>query len=183
MHTVYFVSNAELTRVKIGKATRTASRVGALRHSAPDVLLLVGEIDGYTHVERWFHTRFAQDRLHGEWFFVSPKLAHAIRAIQQDGRGASATICPEALAKDSLPIDAKGGRLTLDIVEECRGRLEHGETFTSIARRFPRIGAFDLGRAAFGVTWRHLQPPTLRSNAQRMTKRLFAKRQYATLAK
>lgn len=153
---VYFVASFDLTRVKIGKTTDLRIRTRDLQCMSPDPVLLVAEIDGYTHVERWLHERFEAERLHGEWFFVSDAIASLILAIQSSGRSFVSELCPDALAKDEITVAVDYAHLTLDMVQEARGRFEHGEAFASIIKRFPTVRQLDLGRAIYGVTWKQL---------------------------
>jgi hypothetical protein len=160
VRTVYFLSNSDLSRVKIGKATRTSTRVRAVQAGSAEQLLLVAEVDGYTHVERWFHDRFATRRIHNEWFVVDDELGKTIAEIQRAGRGASRHLCPDAFAKDLPPQINAHTKLTPEIVEEARCRYDRGESITALIHRFSAIKPLDLSRAVFGLTWQQLAPTT-----------------------
>lgn len=74
---VYFMYSCG--RVKIGVSVGLRDRHSNLKKSGafPPILLLV--IDGTEKDERKLHQRFAEDRLHGEWFSLSRKLKTYIR--------------------------------------------------------------------------------------------------------
>jgi len=80
---VYFVQAESLGRIKIGTSSNVAVRFGTLRTSSPDKLNLLGVIPGDCTVERALHKRFADERLHGEWFTPSERLVSYIQGALQ----------------------------------------------------------------------------------------------------
>jgi len=72
----YFLLNRETRRVKIGRTQNIQERISALETAAGTRLALLGVLDGDQEVE--WHVRFAPDRVFGEWFNVSPRLALAM---------------------------------------------------------------------------------------------------------
>lgn len=70
---IYFIGCAETYRLKIGfTAGRTHARLRALQTGSPTRLVMLGCIPGTLQSEQKRHAQFAADRLHGEWFRVSP---------------------------------------------------------------------------------------------------------------
>jgi hypothetical protein len=74
---VYFMYSGG--RIKIGFSTGLRGRHNGLKKAGPfpPVVLLI--MEGGEEVERPLHQRFAEDRLHGEWFNLSPKLRNFLR--------------------------------------------------------------------------------------------------------
>lgn len=70
---VYFIQAAESGRVKIGIAANPVRRLAELQTGSPEPLRILGVIPGGARLESQLHARFADDRLHGEWF--RPSLA------------------------------------------------------------------------------------------------------------
>lgn len=64
---VYFL-RAPGHAVKIGFTTNLSERVRTIQHSCPCRLILVGCLHGDLDLERLMKQRFAEHRLHGEWF-------------------------------------------------------------------------------------------------------------------
>lgn len=157
-HSVYFIASLDLTRVKIGKARDLRVRVRDLQAGSPYPLLLVAEIEGYTNVERWFHSQHVACRAHGEWFAVDERLAKTILSIQSAGRSASYELCPAQLELDRASIPTSKQKEPRKIVEndviEMRGRYEHGESIQSIHRRYPPFSLREIGRAIIGLSWK-----------------------------
>jgi len=66
---VYFIQAGENGPVKIGVAKNPAERLAQLQTVSPDVLRLLGTIQGVgRYGERTLHERFRYARVHGEWF-------------------------------------------------------------------------------------------------------------------
>lgn len=74
---VYFMYSAN--RIKIGFSTGLRGRHNGLKKAGafPPVVLMIRA--GGEKLEREYHKRFAEDRLHGEWFSLSPKLRSFLR--------------------------------------------------------------------------------------------------------
>lgn len=65
---VYAVEAVESGRVKIGIAEDPAKRLQGHQVSSPERLRLLKVVPGDRKLERELHRRFADSRLHGEWF-------------------------------------------------------------------------------------------------------------------
>lgn len=83
MASIYFVQAARLRLVKIGLALNPVERVCELQVGSPDLLNLLGSIRcedqrAAAAYERELHRRFAEDRLHGEWFSPSEAIMEFI---------------------------------------------------------------------------------------------------------
>lgn len=73
---VYVFRAGDTNRYKIGRATNVEARKKQLQTGCPDLLELVGIIEGdAVRIESEFHKRFAEQRISGEWFeFDDPSL-------------------------------------------------------------------------------------------------------------
>lgn len=66
---VYFLHVPALGIIKIGTSVRVEARIGAVwPNKMPCESLLLGEINGGRSLERIIHDKFAEHRMHGEWF-------------------------------------------------------------------------------------------------------------------
>lgn len=66
---IYVIQGEITRRVKIGSSDCIPQRIYAMQSASPDRFLLVYVLEGQTYrEERELHARFAQYRLHGEWF-------------------------------------------------------------------------------------------------------------------
>ena len=74
---IYFVTT-DHQFVKIGFATSIAVRMRTLQTGSPRPLHLLLSIGGSFEDERALHRRFAEHRVQGEWFRLSPALAEFI---------------------------------------------------------------------------------------------------------
>lgn len=82
---VYFIEAVGLNRVKIGIANDPRKRLATLQVGSPVELRLLSvlKVDLAPEWERDFHKRFAQHRLHGEWFELAPGVAAAANGGMQ----------------------------------------------------------------------------------------------------
>lgn len=73
---IYFIQETGLfrNRVKIGLTDNLKKRLGQLRSGSPSTLRLLLVLPGDTQEEAYYHERFAQYRIHGEWFKYGLKL-------------------------------------------------------------------------------------------------------------
>src|SRR5262245_31102393 len=92
---VYFVEAIGAKRIKIGWTTRPPHwRLNDLTTSSPFPLELLKIIYGDYSTEQWWHQKFGDLRVHGEWFKARPSLRHAIAIapaaiiVDDDGREA-----------------------------------------------------------------------------------------------
>ncbi len=86
---VYFFKSGNY--LKIGKAIDVAARREQLQAMNPEPLLLVLAVQGGILLETALHNRFADRKLHGEWFSIDDdlmrflwELAQALRWVQLD---------------------------------------------------------------------------------------------------
>ena len=70
---VYFIRNGHGS-VKIGVTAKPESRAYALMQGSDTPLELVRTVEGGRRSEAWFHERFSEHRLHGEWFKFVPEM-------------------------------------------------------------------------------------------------------------
>lgn len=68
---LYFISDRDRTRVKIGQTRSLVTRMIALQTANPYPLNLEGVVSRTHYSEREVHLLFSTDRLHAEWFEFS----------------------------------------------------------------------------------------------------------------
>jgi DNA-binding CsgD family transcriptional regulator len=73
---VYFIRNGH-GNVKIGVTARPESRIYSLAQASDTPLELVRTVDGGRRAEAWFHDRFSEYRIYGEWFRFVPEMMTA----------------------------------------------------------------------------------------------------------
>jgi hypothetical protein len=78
---VYFVQ-AETGQIKIGLARDVEKRVAQLRTGSPVQITLLAVTDGGQPREFTYHQRFAEHRLHGEWFRPNPDILAEIERLR-----------------------------------------------------------------------------------------------------
>jgi hypothetical protein len=78
---VYFVQ-ATSGAIKIGLATDVKRRLATLQTSHPEKLSLLATRLGGRVRERAYHAKFAEHRLHGEWFAPHPDILAEIERLQ-----------------------------------------------------------------------------------------------------
>lgn len=81
---VYFIEARELLRVKIGVARDPRARLAQLQTASGARLSLLGRVRGGRAFEAALHQRFAELRIHGEWFHLTDGLRRAIARIVAD---------------------------------------------------------------------------------------------------
>jgi hypothetical protein len=79
---VYFVQGEGGGPIKIGSATNIQQRLRDLQIGSPVLLTLLHGVQGDYDLEYALHERFANDRLHGEWFTPSPELLAYIEGLK-----------------------------------------------------------------------------------------------------
>lgn len=77
---IYFIQGKDGGPVKIGVANDPKKRLADLQRTSPVDLVIIGARPGDTFVERELHERFADFRLHGEWFEASPVILAEVTA-------------------------------------------------------------------------------------------------------
>jgi hypothetical protein len=78
---IYFITAREIGRVKIGLSDEPRGRFIKMRSDSPTALALERLCEGDTTAERELHVRFAEHRLHGEWFALSPEIEAHMAAL------------------------------------------------------------------------------------------------------
>ncbi len=76
---VYFVAAETFGQVKIGFSRNLSRRIRALQTSIGCPLRLLGAINGSIVDEHYWHSLFANNRVHGEWFVYDDAMRAAIR--------------------------------------------------------------------------------------------------------
>ena len=101
---IYFLATVPRYAIKIGRTNGPASR--RTRHvgtASPFRTRLVGRLQvarsKAAEIERWLHTRFAADRLNGEWFKTSRQLLAFVHHLSGQGERVSrnGSLSPEQL--------------------------------------------------------------------------------------
>jgi hypothetical protein len=90
---LYFIG-AEEGPVKIGYARDLWARFRGIQNSCPIELKVLAACVGGRMMEREYHRRFAEHRLHGEWFERVPALAEEIDLINRTQIFAHLTATP-----------------------------------------------------------------------------------------
>lgn len=84
---VYFIYSAG--RVKIGRAVDVAARVSQIANGSPFRPALIYSIGGPRALEAELHARFAEDRVHREWFRLSDHLRRYLNGrLDEQGKAA-----------------------------------------------------------------------------------------------
>jgi hypothetical protein len=91
---VYFVQASHAKAIKIGFSTRVEDRIKGLRTGTHARLKPLGHVPGNREDERALHTRFAKDRIRGEWFRATPGLLAFIREVLNRGALPVAEVAP-----------------------------------------------------------------------------------------
>ena len=77
---VYFVKNTK-GLIKIGSTMTVMDRIKQLETGASEPLTLIAHLDGSTKRESELHRRFAEYRVHGEWFSPGSSLVSYIQSL------------------------------------------------------------------------------------------------------
>lgn len=86
--TVYFVSPIEKPdQVKIGQTDELEIRLGVIGGSFDEGIELLAQCDGGKEVESIFHQLFVSERIEGEWFAKSERLAALIDTFRDNVSG------------------------------------------------------------------------------------------------
>ena len=85
---LYFIKS-ESGHMKIGRSTNAKERLSALQIGNPHQLKLVLELPKLGFLERDLHRLFDEDRVHGEWFTITPKMNKAIAALRSKAKRGS----------------------------------------------------------------------------------------------
>jgi hypothetical protein len=88
---LYFIQSGTGGPIKIGYTKQLATRLKAIHRINAGSIRFLGAISGTRTDEKRFHQKYAPDRLHGEWFRLSPDLL-----LFLCGAGMKPTIAVEA---------------------------------------------------------------------------------------
>ncbi|MDF0490028.1 GIY-YIG nuclease family protein [Sphingomonas sp. H39-1-10] len=80
---IYFIGGDE-GPIKIGYSGKLFQRLRALKNSSPVPVRLLAATPGSRAAERRYHERFAEYRLHGEWFDRVPDILKEIARISKE---------------------------------------------------------------------------------------------------
>lgn len=69
--------------VKIGRAGDVAARMAGIQTNNPQIVDCVCTLTGRGHEEKHWHAMFADQRIRGEWYEWTPKVAEAIEAARR----------------------------------------------------------------------------------------------------
>ncbi len=86
--TCYFIGG-ETGPVKIGFTDNLERRLKALQAASPVMLSVLATTGGGIFAELAYHERFADDRLHGEWFNRSPSILAEIDILNHTQGGSA----------------------------------------------------------------------------------------------
>jgi hypothetical protein len=116
---VYFLRGGDL--VKIGTSNNPRRRIDEIKTGSAVELSLLQVIDGGRDVERGLHTRFADQRSHGEWFFFRDDLRAFIEGLEGE------KAAPAFTRADVSKSFADGVNHALgELWHRCTGRVNHG---------------------------------------------------------
>lgn len=79
----YFIGHAE-HGIKIGVSLQPIERLAILQTGSPVPLRILACIEGGMDLEKGYHTRFREHRLHGEWFSPHPEILAEIDRINSE---------------------------------------------------------------------------------------------------
>lgn len=65
---IYFIQGEDGGPIKIGVANDPEKRLGELQRTSPTKLRIIGRRGGDVFAEKQLHAKYAEYRLHGEWF-------------------------------------------------------------------------------------------------------------------
>lgn len=80
---VYFIEALGLNVCKIGKANSIAKRMKDLQPASGARLILLAYLHAPAAEERRLHVKFKDERSHGEWFNISPRLRRFINKTRK----------------------------------------------------------------------------------------------------
>lgn len=101
---VYFFGT--LGRIKIGISRNVEQRFREIEKHTAHPLILIGYIDGSSHIERSIHAHLSSHRLKGEWFADVPEVRDCMTKILHEGFEASGIpLLPRAEPAPFVPID------------------------------------------------------------------------------
>lgn len=120
MTSVVYFAQAASGAVKIGWTADLPRRTKNIQCGSHEPIDIVTSLHGDASLEAHFHQRFAEDRIHGEWFRASPELLDLIRRIKAGLYQAPCGFQPETPSKQGLDLKL-AGRQTLGEARELIG--------------------------------------------------------------
>ncbi len=80
---IYFIQAGDDGLIKIGSSTNVNQRLNALQSASPEKLRLLVSINDNkdNSLEKQLHSKFAKDRIRGEWFNPSTELMYIIDSL------------------------------------------------------------------------------------------------------
>jgi hypothetical protein len=83
---VYFITARDVGMVKIGCAYDPLSRLRDIQVCCPVELKIEAVMKGFYQEEREFHARFAEHRVRGEWFRITPDIESIMAELDHASR-------------------------------------------------------------------------------------------------
>jgi hypothetical protein len=77
---IYFIGGHR-GPIKIGLSSAPLERLASMQICSPVELFLWAKVEGTFALEDEYHARFAEHRLHGEWFVRTPELRAEIKRL------------------------------------------------------------------------------------------------------
>lgn len=120
---VYFIRSGLDGPIKIGRSRRPYARLDDLQATSAERLDLLLILDGGAALERDLHARFAEHRLHGEWFEPAPTLLRYLRdkAVKSNSGSSRKRRLPVVLSQDEVRrlLDAPNVRYPTGLRNRC----------------------------------------------------------------
>lgn len=124
---VYFFEAEGLGRVKIGRSRNHWTRQAQLAPGSPAPLRLLGTIPGGCHRETELHHRFAEHRVHGEWFALTDDLRSEIEKMIRDHEESARAQTPPEDPRRAFPISPWSIDLARDLQDMLLGSPANDE--------------------------------------------------------
>ncbi|MFJ6775736.1 GIY-YIG nuclease family protein [Kitasatospora sp. NPDC091257] len=118
---VYVVGSPVARPVKIGRSVDPPSRLASLQAGSPVELRLLATFPGGPRLEKYLHVRFADQRVHGEWFDFRGEdpLALITRAVE--------TYEPDSSQPDRARLPRSASEISEAVLELYKAREPDGE--------------------------------------------------------
>lgn len=141
MKTVYFLRPVDADGpIKIGCSVRPARRIRDLEIWSPVKLEMIASAPGENFHENALHHRFAEFRLHGEWFEACPELTALVERVRETGE----------LPPIEIPTSRKEWKKYNEVCKSkplerrnAKGRMDKWQITTMVRRAERRAFAWD----------------------------------------
>lgn len=131
---IYFVQSSNGGPIKIGYTSKNAlQRVQALQVAHPEKLTLLGCIVGEVPDERALHKKFAEYRLHGEWFAANDAILSHLAAAEPTDPVAPEPPLPPPVVELPPSVIAHRVRRPRPVVQDVATQLLRQLTRKSVA--------------------------------------------------